>query len=262
MGPPTAAHPALVPFAPAKRRTAVVHGAPVELVLVPERKARHGRADAARPAFTRSPAARIVGEECLWQGDGFVLTPNRYPFAREQRILWPQQPVREPDPAFWQVVFDWVARSGGSALVNNVGAAATIGRAHAHLVPERLPFLEALPECELRTNPIDAPAAIRIAAKAVPFCLLGLRGPIAARATAMILLAEARMTATWNVVAYDDVVWICPRRCETPDPHFPYALGAAELWGRWCYMDDAPFEQASAGDLEAALALAGMPPLP
>ena len=240
----------------------MVHGAPVELVLVPERKARHGRADAARPAFTRSPAARIVGEECLWQGDGFVLTPNRYPFAREQRILWPQQPVREPDPAFWQVVFDWVARSGGSALVNNVGAAATIGRAHAHLVPERLPFREALPECELRTNPIDAPAAIRIAAKAVPFCLLGLRGPIAARATAMILLAEARMTATWNVVAYDDVVWICPRRCETPDPHFPYALGAAELWGRWCYMDDAPFEQASAGDLEAALALAGMPPLP
>ena len=48
---------------------------------------------------------------------------------------------------------------------------------------------------------------------------------------------------------------------ETPTPHFPAALGASELWGRWCYSDRADFERATAAELERALALAGCAPL-
>ena len=29
---------------------------------------------------------------------------------------------------------------------------------------------------------------------------------------------------------------------ETPAPHFPQALGSAEVWGRWCHQDREAFE--------------------
>ena len=251
----------LPPFEVAARRTATVFGAPVELVLVPTRKARHGRATAERPALARSPAGRIVAEEALWRGAGHVLTPNRFPLAERQLLLWPERVVREPDREFWQLVGDWVQRSGGAALHNNVGAAATIARCHAHLVPQRLPFLDALPERAFAGELIDCPAGVELVAKDVPFCLVGVRGPAAARAIALPALAEARLSAAANIVVQGDTAWLLPRRAETPAPHFPYALGAAELWGRWCYMDREPFETATAAELERALIAAGMPPV-
>lgn len=250
------------PFVPTARREARVHGARVELVFVPERRSRQGRATAGRPAFAASAARRITRDEVLWRADDLVLTPNRFPFAAGHRLLWPALPVREPDAAFWREVFLWVERSHGAALVNNVGAAATIGRAHAHLVAERLPFLAALPERALPADWLDVPPGVQLLAKDVPFCLLGVRGDAGGRAAAMLSLAEARLTAAWNVVVQADTAWVYPRSLETPAPHFPQALGAAELWGRWCYVDEAPFAAASSGDLERALAVAGMPALP
>jgi len=95
----------------------------------------------------------------------------------------------------------------------------------------------------------------------VPFCLLAVKGPQPARAAALQALQLCRMTAAVNVVAQDEVAWVFPRRTETPAPHFPYALGAAEVWGRWCYAEREPFERATAADLERALALAGCAPL-
>lgn len=261
MNVPVEPSPELVPFAPAAVRRAEVFGAPVELVHVPARRGRYGGGSAARPAFVRSRAAAIVGAEATWRGDGLALTPNRFPFAAGHRLLWPEAPVREGDASFWRAVLAWVARSGGAALVNNVGAAATIGRAHAHLVGETLPFLAALPE---RTGPrdlIDLPPGVELVAKDVPCCLLGLRGEPTACAAALLTLAEARLTAAWNVVAQAGACWFLPRGAETPLPHFPYALGAAELWGRWCFMDEAPFAAATAADLERALLAAGTPPL-
>ena len=74
-----------------------------------------------------------------------------------------------------------------------------------------------------------------------------------------MLLAEARLTAAWNVIVTEDAAWIVPRAVETPLPWFPQALGAAELWGRWCYVDEAPFRAARGHDLEQALVQAGMP---
>ena len=67
------------------------------------------------------------------------------------------------------------------------------------------------------------------------------------------------MTSAWNVIVQDGAAWLYPRRAETPAPHFPYALGAAEVWGRWCYLDREPFDAATGAALERALALAGTP---
>ena len=236
-------------------------GAEVELVYVPERKARLDRATGERPAFRRSPASRIVAEEAFWRGDGCVLTPNRYPFAAQQRLLWPLDRTRELRLEHWRAIVGWVRASGGSAMVNNVGAAATIARAHAHLVPERLAFLTQLGERMCARDLIDLPDGVVLLQKEVPFCLVGVRGGVDGVAEALVRLAEARLTAAWNVVVVEDAAWVLPRSVETPAPFFPYALGAAELWGRWCYMDEAPFQSASAQDLEQALVAAAMPVL-
>jgi hypothetical protein len=259
--PPVEPHPTLLPFEPAATRTLTVFGGRVELVHIPSRKVRNDRVTSDRPAFRRSPAARIVREEAYWHGDGIVLTPNRYPFAHQQRILWPTVPVRDPDFTLWCAAADWADRSRGTALVNNIGSASTIARAHAHLLPERLPFLGALPERHCDLDLVDLPATVELVAKDVPFCLLGVRGPAAARAEALLLLAEARLTPAGNVILQDGAAWVFPRRLETPAPYFPAALGAAEVWGRWCYLDEEPFAAATGADLERALVAAGKEPL-
>jgi hypothetical protein len=250
----------LPPFAAAATRAVAVFGAPAELVLVPARRGRPGIAEAARPAFAGSPAARIVADEALWRNDGLVLTPNRYPFARRACLLWPAAPGREVVPALWTAAAAWVAATGGTALRNDVGAAATIARAHVHLVAERLPFLSALPEQRLRADWFEVPG-VELVSKRVPFCLLGVRGAADRLGEALLSLAEACLAAAWNVVIEPDAAWVMPRRVETPAPHFPFALGAAELWGRWCYTDEQAFAAATGADLERALVAAGMPVL-
>lgn len=259
---PTGPDPRLPPFAAAERRQEAVYGAPVELVLVPARQLRGDRATAERPAFRRSRAAAILAHEALWRDGQHVVTPNRYPFARDQRMIWPVAGRREPDLAMWRAIGDWADAAGGAALLNGIGAAATIARAHAHLLPERAPFLAALPERQLLTDLIDVPAGVELMAKDVPFCLIGARGDAGPRAEALVRLAEARLTAACNVVVQDRTAWLYARRDETPQPHFPYALGAAELWGRWCYGEREPFERATAAELERALVVAGTEPLP
>ena len=59
---------------------------------------------------------------------------------------------REPDERMWAAIVGWTDASRGTAMVNTIGAAATIARAHAHLTPERLGFLPSLPE---RAGPPD-----------------------------------------------------------------------------------------------------------
>lgn len=251
----------LPPFQPTATRTLSVFGLPVELVFVPERKARPDRANAIRSAFVKSPAPRITQQEATWRDGDFVLTPNRYPFANDHQLLWPARPQREMCAPFWLVAGDWADRAHGTALQNSVGAAATIARCHVHLVPERLPFLPSLPEHPCRTDLIELPHGVELLQKDVPFCLLGVRGPAPGRATALTLLAEARLTAACNVVVQDGTAWVLPRRLETPGGAFPWALGAAELWGRWCFQDEEPFAAATGESLEQALIAAGAPPL-
>lgn len=260
--PPIGPDPRLPPFAVEARRRLSVFGAPVELVHVPARQLRRDRATDDRPPFGRSRAAAIVADEALWRDQRHTITPNRYPFAADQRILWPNEARRDPDLAMWIAIGEWADAAGGTALLNTIGAAATIARAHAHLLPERSPFLAALPDRPLRSEPIELPGGGELLAKDVPFCLLGVRGDATLRAQAIVAMAEARLTASWNVVVQDRTAWLYPRRVETPLPFFPFALGAAEVWGRWCYGEREPFAAATTVDLERALVAAGTEPLP
>lgn len=259
--PPIEPHPSLVPFEPTAERPLSLFGRTVQLALLPGRRARSGQVREGRPALGRSPAHRILSEEAYWRSETLAVTPNKFPFAKNQRILWMAHPAREPDRAFWQTALQWVKLSGGAALLNNIGAAATIPRAHAHLIDENMSFLTELAERPLKTDLIDVPDGCELVCKDVPFCMIGVRGDLEGTADALLRLADARLTATWNVIAMQDATWIVPRGRQTPAPFFDQAVGAAEFWGRWCYVDEAPFAAATGADLEQALVLATTKPI-
>jgi len=257
--PPRPAADRLRPFAPAAERELQVFGAPMQLVLLPQRRGRADRPGVERPAFRASPVPHILAHETLWRDGELALTPNRYPFAADQAILWPTRPRREPDLGMWQAIAGWTAAHRGTALLNTVGAAASIAWAHAHLTPEQLAFLGSLPERAGPPDLVSLDGDTTLIAKDTPFCLLGIRGPETGVAKALVELAELRLTAAWNVVISSGTAWVMPRSIETAAHGFPYALGAAELWGRCCYLERETFESATAAGLEEALTATGVP---
>lgn len=245
-------------FAPAARRSLRVFGATAELVWLPARKQRPNAPDAGRPSFARDPVPRILANEAQWRGGGAVLTPNRYPFAARQSILWRDEERREHDRELLTTAMAWNDARRGSVLLNTIGAAASIARAHVHCTTETLPFLR-----ELRAEPLAAPwldesPGLSWLRLDLPLQVVGVRGPAAARASAIAALLAQRLCPAANVVDQDGTAWLWPRRLETPLPHFPAALGAAEFWGRWCYADEAPFAAATVADLERALLAAAV----
>lgn len=251
------------PWQPAARRELSVFGAPVELLHLPERKARGGVPSADRPAFRPSVADRILAEESLWRGRDVVMTPNKFPFGAGHALLWTAKRVREAPLELLEVGFAIVSKHGGTLLGNCIGSAASIQRAHVHLVAESRNFLGSLRSEPWNDGGIlpdrDGVELLRLCE--VPFAGIGVRGEPGPRARVVHRLLELRMTPAFNLIDDGRTTWVFPRRVETPRPHFPAALGAAELWGRWCYGDEAPFRAAEPDDLEHALELSGAPPV-
>ena len=244
-------------FQPTARRTLRVFGAEAQLVMLPDRAARPNRPGAERPAFGPDRGLAIVEAEASWRGRGLALTGNKFPFAESQTVLWSERPLREPDEDFLATALSWTDAVGGTLLVNSIGAAASIARAHAHHTDESMPFLAQLPELPIDADWLPKVDGATFAQKATPFFLLGIRGTAKARATAAFALQTRRLTSAVNLVAQRGELWVFPRRAETPTPHFPYPLGAAEVWGRWCYIEEQPFLAATTESLEAALLAAG-----
>lgn len=237
----------------------MLFGAPAELVLLPSRAARPGVPGSGRQTFAPSHAARIQRDESLWQDERHVLTPNRWPFARGQSILWRRDGGRELDAALLARAFAAVDDGGGCMLGNAIGAAASIPEAHVHLCDEEMPFLRALPAQPLPMLGSEDLAGIETARLSLPVLVLRLRGDADARANAAAELLRIRRAAACNVVAMHGECWLFPRSgVETPAPEFPHALGASEVWGRWCFSDERAFERADAPALERALAVTGV----
>lgn len=245
-------------FEPAARRRVWVLGAPVELVWTPERARRRGRPGAGRLPFSVCPSARILAEETVWRNEFVALTPNRYPLGERCAILWRHAPEREADAALLEVGLALAEATRGSLLLNTIGAAASIARAHAHLLSERSGFLESFGR-----RPWNGPdpglggdVEVYTPGERFPGPAVGVSGPLRARAAAAAELLRRRLRPAANLVAVDDMCWVFARTRETPAPHFPHALGAGELWGRFFYTEREDFERASPADLETALRVA------
>ncbi len=248
------------PFRPAGRRALRVWGAPVDVTWLPERAGRQGAPTAERPVLAPSPAARILATEAVWTAGGCAITPNPYPIAERELLLWSTDPVRELPLPLIELALTLEERVDGALTINSVGAAASITRAHVHLMGERTEFLPALPRRTVRPDYLADCAGVESLQLDVPVLTLGLRGPVPARAVALHRVLELRRCAAYNVASQGGETWLLPRSAvEITAPHFPQALGAAEFWGRWCFADRAAFERADGASLERALALGGVP---
>lgn len=261
-------------FAPAARRSVELwpatsgrSAAQVELWWLPSRQHRSGAPTVDRPAFTANPADRILAEETLWTDGDHALTPNRHPFDPRHLLLWSRTPRREPDAAMLATAFGLASGFDGAVLGNSMGAAASIARAHLHLIGSRQEFLSALPTeswqpAAASAEPALARVQIRRAVSPFPALLVAITGAVDDRAAMAAALIRDRTTPAYNLIDQDGTTWLFPRSAiETPAPHFPQALGSAELWGRWCHQDRVAFDGATAQKLLAALGLAGRPPL-
>ncbi len=241
-------------FQPAARRECTILGAPVELLWLPERKQRRGVPTGRRPAFLASPADRILREEAVWQGGGTVITGNPYPFGERQLLLWATDAVREPTRAMLEIGFRLEQATGGTVLINSTGAAASMTRAHLHLLSERRGFLTSLSATQFEPDYLDSRDLDAVYRITEPVLAIGVRGSPLARAAAAHRLLELRTCPSFNLVSSDGTTWVFPRSLEEiPRPHFPHAVGAAEVWGRWCYSDREDFEQATPAQLLTAL---------
>jgi hypothetical protein len=249
----------------AARRTLRVFGRPVTLAWLPARSRRGGIPTATAPAFRPERARRILREEALWEdrpgAADLVLTPNRFPFAARQALLWTTRVLREPPHELWATATAFVDARGGdtAALWNSVGAAASIPRAHVHLVAgTENGFLADAPTTpwpeheELFDG--DGFDGLAVSRLDLPVLVVRVEGPSAVRARAVARLLELRTTPAANAVVLPGVSFVAPRSAvEIPQPHFPHALGSAELVGRWCYAEREAFDAARAEDLERAL---------
>ena len=242
------------------RRQLSLFGSPVTLLWLPDRKNRPGVPKSTQPVLRPNRADRIVAEESLWEDRGCVLTPNRFPFAQRELLLWAKEPTREPTLAMFEVAFTFEEVTGCATLLNSMGAAASISRSHVHFVAEPSGFL-----ASLATEPValkcleDIPdvEVVRLAPPC-PILVLGVRGTN--RAKAVHRLLELRSALAFNLASEHGTTWIMPRSsAEIPTPHFPHAFGGAELWGQWCFAERDTFDGATEQDLEAALKVAGWP---
>jgi hypothetical protein len=250
-----------VAFAAAARRTLPLFGAEVELLWLPERRHRRGRPIETRPACAPDFAARIIAEEALWRGAGVALTPNRHPFGPRQLVVWRDAFVREADAVLLDAGTALAERAGATLLVNSIGAAASIVRAHAHLLGERLPFLDGLALEPIASQAIEPPPDVALARAAAPYpsLLVAIHGPRAARVETALRLIQHRCVPAFSLLDDGTRTWFCPRTLEVPAPWFPQALGSAELWGRWCWDEEDAFRRVSSEDLARALGATGAP---
>ncbi len=245
----------------AARKDVVVFDAPAAAILLPDRA---GRPGLERPAFRTARAETILRNETRWSDGAVALTANRYPFAERHVVLWSCAAVREADERLLAAAFALAARVDGTALLNTIGAAATIAHAHVHVIGERSTFLPAVSPWVPFAVPLDANdapgvATTRADAAGAPL-IVQLRGNVLARARACARLLQLRGTAAINVVADADATWLFPRGpVETPAPEFPFALGAAEVFGRFCFSTEPAFAAADGPAMERALTRAGIP---
>ncbi|PIE24625.1 MAG: hypothetical protein CSA62_01995 [Planctomycetota bacterium] len=234
-------------------------GRQVELVLIPNRAKRANAPIGQRPPFVSDCGSEIRSGEARWsQGPDLVLTPNLWPFYSRQALLWsPSGFSREPSVELLGAGLSLAQGIDATVLHNTIGAAASIPMGHLHLVDAAPPFLRDLSGPVLLSGSgfelVGLPEGL-------PLHWLGVRAedPLR-RAQIGKMLLDRRTTAAANLVAHGELLWVIPRRSEQPEPHFPYALGAAELGGRWVFQQAESFERACSAALEQALVEACVP---
>jgi hypothetical protein len=241
-------------------RRLLAYGLPYELVLIPSRGQRANLPGGRRPAFTCDRGGRIRQAEALASDDDVVLTPNRFAFYEQHGLLWQAEGfAREAPVRLLEAGFRIAEQSGGALLVNSIGASASICQAHGHLVRARSEVLAGLP-----MSPLGAERGLKLLASdpraGHPALAIQVRGGSASdRARLVRALLDLRTSASYHVLAQEDAAWVMPRRREIVEEVSPYAIGAAEFFGRFVLPDRETYDRLDRSSIELALAEASLP---
>lgn len=241
-------------------RRVLAFGLPYELVLIPSRGQRANLPGAGRPAFVSDKGGRIRAGEALVQDENVVLTPNRFAFYPQHGLLWQAEGfAREAPVPLLESGFRLADQAEGALLVNSIGASASICQAHGHLVRAKSRVLPALP---MKTLGVNRSLQIRATDPQAghPALTVQIRGGSAGdRARLVRALLDLRSSASYHVLAQEDVAFVIPRRREIVAEVSPYALGAAEFFGRFVLPERETFDRLERPDLERSLAEASVP---
>ncbi len=241
-------------------RRLLAFGLPYELVLIPSRGQRANLPGMERRAFVSDKGGRIRDQEELAREETIVLTPNRFAFYEQHGLLW--QAVgfaREAPVSLMEAGFRLAEQAGGGLLINSIGASASICQAHAHLVRAKSEVL-----ARLSMRALGEARGLRVLATdpeaGHPGLVVLVRGGRASdRAGFVRALLDLRTSASYHVLAQDDSSWVIPRRRETVAEASPYALGAAEFFGRFVLPERETFDRLDRTAIELALEEASVP---
>jgi hypothetical protein len=242
------------------RRSLLAFGLPYELVLIPSRADRAHFPGMERPAFVSDKGGRIRQEEALVREDGIVLTPNRFSFYEQQCLIWQAEGfAREAPVALLEAGFRLAEQTQAALLINSIGASASICQAHGHLVRAQSKVLAAFP-----MKALGAARGLRLLATdplaGHPSLTIQIRGGAPSdRARLVRALLDLRTAASYHVLAQAGAAWVIPRRREIVAEVSPYALGAAEFFGRFVFPERKIFERLDRKAIELALSEASVP---
>lgn len=245
----------------ARRRLLPACGTEISLLLTPWRAARRPGGGTPPPAGP-DVGARVIENEALWEGEGAVLTPNRYPFTEDHLLLWEKRPVREPGPEFLELLLGLCReRKDILAFVNSIGAAATVSRAHAQLARTGEPP----PVSRAPVQAVDRDGlewAFPPQGGPWPGFFARLRGEPAPVARALARLVRLRLCPAFNLSVHGDSAWIFFRRKETARRAYPLPVGALELSGIFLFEAEPSFHVMTPEKVETALRETTFPPGP
>lgn len=254
--------------APPHRVEREVFGVRASVLSLPHRTSRHGMPRQDRPPFQANHADRIIATEAVWTGPGVAMTGNRFPFSAQQVILWATERRREPTRSMLEIAFRIEADVDGTSMVNSIGAAGSVTRSHVHVIGESPSFLRELPARGIEPESVflteEQASGCEVICLDAPFpgVAIGLRGSVEARAETMHHLLECRTAQAFNLISNGGISWLVPRSAvEITAPHFPQALGSAEISGLWCVNDPEVFARLDGPGMEAALAMGCVPRL-
>ena len=237
---------------PEDKRRITAFGVEYDILYVPWRGKRREKGDIP-PPFIKDRAYEIIKNEEIWRYNKYVITPNKYPFSKRQILLWEDNRLREPSANLISLSYLIVAKlKGYTGLMNTTGSAATIPKAHMQIANiERRPAVAEFPMKWKHYNDfkIGFPAE---ESKFQVFYICFSGDAIAIGKIVENILIQRRCTS-FNIIIFEDLLYLFPRLKETKKEAYPYPLGALELAGCFAFEHKEPFLNTTSKKIEQAI---------
>ncbi len=240
------------------KRTVNAFNMDFHVLYMPWRGVRREKGKMPSP-FSRDRAYEIISREAIWRKGKYVVTPNKYPFAERQLLLWEDDREREPGEGLITLSLAILGKlEGMTGLMNTTGSAATIAKAHMQMAGlGRKPAVSKIPLEWMETGGILAGFPER--GSGWPGFFVAMKGdPERVGNLTKTLLIQRRCPA-FNIIISENTLYLFPRLRETEMEAYPYPLGALELAGCFAFEHEETFLSATGERIEKAISASCYP---